>query len=139
MLAPVMTTFLKSVGTPLYGTTMSSTPSLANPGSSFPVLALSAIMLLPEVNRMRGGFCLSPGQYATPRVDTGSLGDSQRQISLPFSGSSATTRLSAGTYITPLTTMGMASEAMAFGSAAPLALALALACSALGAPWPRRL
>ena len=35
---------------------------------------------------------------------------------MPVSGSSATTRLAAGRYITPFTTMGVASE---FGAAAP--------------------
>src|ERR1700677_1551062 len=98
------------VGTPEYGTTMSTWPSLPNPGSILPVLAFSAINLRPEVNRMRGGFCLSPGQYATPRCDATPAANSYLQISEPVTGLSASTRLPAGRYITPLTTIGVAAD-----------------------------
>ena len=48
----------------------------------------------------------SPGQYATPRNDANPSLNSYRQISLPVSGSRATTRFPDGMYITPFTTMG---------------------------------
>src|SRR4029077_18063675 len=59
--APTTATFLKISGTELYGTTMSTSPSLPKPGSSLPVVALSAINRRPAANRIRGGLLPSPG------------------------------------------------------------------------------
>src|ERR1700722_13547997 len=89
---------------------MSSSPSLPKPGSTFPVLAFSAMSLRPTVNKMRGGLLLSPGQYATPRREGAPSETGYSQSFLPVSGSRATTRSAAGTYMTPLTTIGVASE-----------------------------
>jgi hypothetical protein len=59
---------------------------------------------------MMRGLLPSPGQYATPRREGAPPVIGYRQISLPVSGSSATTRFAAGRYMTPFTTMGVASE-----------------------------
>src|ERR1700689_5191365 len=71
VVAPTITTFLKIVGTPLYGTTISTMPSVPKPGSSLPVPAFSPINLGPAVNKIRGGLLRSPGQYAAPRESEG--------------------------------------------------------------------
>src|SRR3984957_20169083 len=89
---------------------MSNSPSLPKPGSTLPVFAFSAISLRPTVNRMRGGLLLSPGQYATPRRDGAPPATGYSQMVLPLSGSRATTRSTAGRYMTPFTTIGVASE-----------------------------
>src|SRR5579862_6850708 len=102
------------VGAELYGITVSTSPSLPKPGSILPVRALSAIMRRSAVKTMRAGLVLSPGQYVTARREGFPLGNWYRQISLPVSGSSAKTLLPAGRYVTPFTTMGVASEARAF-------------------------
>ena len=65
---------------------------------------------------MRGGSVPSPASTPTPRRDGAPPVIANRQSSLPVSGSSATTRFAAGTYITPFTTIGVASE---FGPGAP--------------------
>src|SRR5580704_5888374 len=106
--APSMTTFLKIAGTPFHGTVISTMPSLPKPGSILPELAFRAIRLVPAVRIIRGGLLASPGQNATPRAVVAD-GSCAVQTSLPDSGSSAMTRLPAGTYISPLTTMGVAS------------------------------
>src|SRR5262245_64044164 len=108
--APTTTIFLWTSGTELYGTTRSTSPSLPNAVAGAPVFASIAISRRPAVNTIRGGWLASPGQYATPRRDTAAPATGCRQISLPVSGSSATTRPAAGRYITPLTTTGVASE-----------------------------
>src|SRR6185369_6828978 len=105
-----MITFLKTAGTPLQGTTNSSSPSFAKPASSLPVLAFSAASFVPVVNRIRGGLVSSPGQYATPRDVAPPVPTGYFQISWPVSASSATTLLPEGKYILPFTTMGVASD-----------------------------
>src|SRR5579875_751134 len=67
VLAPTVIRSPKTVGTPLYGTTISTLPSFPKPGSVFPVVAFRAISMRPAVNRMRDGFSRSPGHQATPR------------------------------------------------------------------------
>src|SRR5712691_1228604 len=89
---------------------MSTSPSLPKPAASAPVLASSAIRRRPEVKMMRGALLPSPRQYATPRREGAAPLTGYRQISLPVSDSSATTRFAAGRYITRFTTMGVASE-----------------------------
>src|SRR5580700_7279587 len=106
--APSMTTFLKIAGTPFQGTVISTIPSLPKPGSILPEFALRAIKFGPAVRMMRGGLLASPGQNATPRAVVAN-GSWAVQASLPDSGSSARTRLPAGRYINPLTTIGVAS------------------------------
>src|SRR5579863_7659129 len=92
---------------------MSTTPSFPNPGTGFPVLAFKAINRPSAVpKKTSAGDCLSPCQYSSPRVDGGPPLISVDQISLPVSGSSATTWLYAVVrYITPPTTSGVASHA----------------------------
>src|SRR5262249_6142791 len=54
----------------------------------------------------------SPGQYVTPRLESAPPGPGETsnfQISFPVEASNARTRLSAGKYITPFTTIGVAS------------------------------
>src|SRR6266511_2634337 len=80
------------------------------------VLALRAIRRRPDVKMMRAGRVPSPAQYATPRLDAGPPVIGYCQTSRPVSGSSATTRLPAGRYMMPFTTIGVASE---FGPPAP--------------------
>ena len=96
---------------------MSTSPSLPKPASSAPVAASSAISRRPAVKMMRGGRLPSPGQYATPRRDGAPPVTGCCQISLPVSGSSATTRFAAGRYMTPLTTIGVAWELTPAGAA----------------------
>ena len=92
VLAPTTTTFLKMPGTELYGTPISTSAVLSEGDAGAPVLALSAIRRRPAVKKMRGGVLPSPGQYATPRRDGAPPVTGACQISLPVSGSSATTR-----------------------------------------------
>jgi hypothetical protein len=68
--APIITTFLKIVGAELYGTTVSTMPSLPNPEDKSPVAAFNAISRCPVMKRIRAGSVPSPGQYDTPRRDT---------------------------------------------------------------------
>src|SRR6516225_10404913 len=107
--APTITTWPWTKGTELYGVTISTSPSLPNVGTGPPDFASTATSRRPAVKMMRGGCAASPGQTATPRRDTPVT--AYCQISFPVSGSSATMRLAAGTYITPPTTIGVASEA----------------------------
>src|SRR5215472_11275466 len=60
VVAPTAITFLIIVGTPVYGTTMSTVPWLPKPGSILPVAAASAIRLRPDVKKIRAELCLSP-------------------------------------------------------------------------------
>src|SRR6516162_5420291 len=88
---------------------MSTEPSCPNPAAASPVIALIAIKRLPAVKMIRGGVVPSPGQNATPRAVVLPCGSLYSQTSFPVSASSARTRLAAGRYITPLTTIGVAS------------------------------
>ena len=74
---------------------------------------------------MRGARLPSPGQYATPRREGAAPLTGYRQISLPVSDSSATTRFAAGRYMTPFTTMGVASEFTLAGPPLPAGTAAA--------------
>src|SRR5258705_417291 len=98
------------------GTYMSISPFVPNRDSRAPVAALSAINRRPAATRIRAGRLPSPGQNATPRREGAPPVTTYRQRSCPVCGSSATTRLAAGTYIVPLTTIGVASE---FGPPVP--------------------
>src|SRR5579883_2211430 len=91
---------------------ISTAPSFPNPGTSLPVFALTAIKRPSSVpKKSSGGESLSPAQYSSPRVAGGPPLIVVDQISLPVSGSSATTRLYAVTrYITPSTTSGVTSH-----------------------------
>ncbi len=68
---------------------------------------------------MRGSAASSPAQYATPRREGAPPWTVWLQSSVPVDGSSATTRSTAGTYITPSITIGVACEFGSRGSAAP--------------------
>src|SRR5262249_49375004 len=60
----------------------------------------------------RAGMLASPGQYVTPRLESAPPGPGETsnfQISFPVEASNARTRLSAGKYITPFTTIGVTS------------------------------
>ena len=74
------------------------------------MLRQSAINRRPAVKTIRAAVLASPGQYATPRLDTAAPVIECCQISLPVSDSSAATRPVAARYITPLTTIGVTSE-----------------------------
>src|SRR5579872_33797 len=91
---------------------ISTTPSFPNPGTSLPVLALTAIKRPSSVPKnSSGGDSLSPAQYSRPRVANGPPPIVVDQISFPVSGSSATTRLyDVVRYITPFTTNGVTSH-----------------------------
>src|SRR5215471_16169761 len=95
---------------------MSTSPFFPKPSDGLPDAASNAMSRRPAVTKMRSGELRSPGQYETPRRETAPApprpppGISRCQINFPVSASSATTLLPAGTYITPPTTIGTASE-----------------------------
>src|SRR5579864_6600824 len=119
LLHPVMTTSPKTAGgdssayrpsfrsprTPFFRSTR---PSFPNPGAGLPVLTSSARRNGPFPANTRACKPLAPGQYARPRKATGVA--SYFQSNSPVSGTSAYTPSGAVTYITPSTTMGMASD-----------------------------
>src|SRR5262249_15549998 len=65
-------------------------------------------ILVPAMNRTRGGLFPSPGQYPTARLPT-APGAEYVQTSFPLSASSANTRLPPGRYMIPLMTIGVTS------------------------------
>src|SRR5581483_561526 len=75
-----------------------------------PVAALSASSVDPAVTNTRAGSLPSPGQNPTPRRDTWPAAAWYSQTVLPVAASSASTLLPPGTYITPPTTSGVASD-----------------------------
>src|SRR5215831_14533791 len=122
--APSITRFLNTSGTPFQGTPMSTTPFVPKPSEDFPVAASSAIRradLAPlgalAVKRMRSGLLGSPDQKATPRpVESPSI--LRCQICWPVAASSAVIVSPADSrYITPLTTIGVTSGLDGCGSA----------------------
>src|SRR4051812_29943582 len=88
---------------------MSTSPLVPKPEAGSPVSALSATSFFRLVKMIRGDVFASPGQYVTPRNEARPSFNSCVQISLPVSGSSATTRPPTGMYMTPFTTMGVTS------------------------------
>src|SRR6185436_18595251 len=96
---------------------MSTSPLVPKPAAAAPVRASSARSRRPDVSRIRGAAVPSPAQYARPRRDGAPPAIGDCQTGVPVSGSSATTRLAAGRYITPPTTIGVTCELTA--AAAP--------------------
>src|SRR5258708_27134247 len=95
----------RSPSTPAFKSTR---PSLPNPGAAFPVVTSSANRKCPLPANTRGCELAAPGQYASPRK---AIGDpSCFHSNSPVSGTSAYTPSGAVTYITPSTTIGMASD-----------------------------
>src|SRR3954464_6678489 len=89
---PTISRFLYRVGAELYGAPMSISPFLPNAVAGLPGAAFSAISRRSEVTKIRGGAVASPGQYVTPRREGAPFCSVYRHVSLPVSGSSATTR-----------------------------------------------
>src|SRR5262245_56627594 len=105
-------------GTPFHGTLMSTEPSGPKPVDASPVSAFSDIKRQPAVQMIRDGAEESPGQNATPRAVVLPVGSLSSKTSFPVSASSASTRPPAGRYMTPLTTIGVASG-FTVGAATP--------------------
>src|SRR5262249_4128627 len=128
--APSTIRFLNTTGTPFQPTPMSTTPLVPKPSDGLPVAASSAIrragapgpaaLNALAVNRIRSGLLRSPGQNATPPpVESPSI--LCCQIGCPVAASSAVIVLPADSrYITPLTTIGVASGFEGSGAPAPL-------------------
>src|SRR5206468_2561171 len=95
----------RSPSTPFFKSTR---PWLPNSGAGFPVTTSTANRKCPFPAKTRGCRPGDPGQYASPRRAMGAA--SYFQSSSPVSGTSAYTPSGAVTYITPFTTIGIASE-----------------------------
>src|SRR5215813_5251259 len=106
-------------GTPFHGTLMSTEPSCPKPVDASPVSAFRDIKRRPAVKMIRAGVEESPGQNATPRAVVLPVGSLYSQTSFPVSASSASTRPPAGRYMTPLTTIGVASGFTVGGAPPP--------------------
>src|SRR5262245_30078075 len=90
---------------------MSTSPLAPNSSQGRPVAASSDRRRRPAVTNRRAGVVPAPDQYPTPRRDPAPAPATSRcQITVPGLASSATTVLPAGTYITPATTSGTASD-----------------------------
>src|SRR5438093_7551595 len=91
--APSITMFLKTRGTPFHPTLISTKPSSPKPADASPVIAFTATSLGPAVKIILAGAPSPPGQYATPRAVVLPVGSLYVQTSFPVSASSARTRL----------------------------------------------
>src|SRR3954447_5813887 len=100
--------YLPSFSSPSTPFFRSTRPSLPNPAAAVRVVIPGATRYGPSPVKPRASNPADPGQYASPRNATGSA--SYFHSRSPVSGTSAYTPSGAVTYITPLTTIGTASD-----------------------------